>query len=89
MLACPGHTPGNASLFVRLKDRSFIITGDTVHSTGALDAELPASPDANTEQAVWSIRKIKNLAAARQAEVWVPHDPIQWPGFAHAPEYYA
>lgn len=89
MLACPGHTPGNASLFVQLADQSFVLTGDTVHSTYAIDSELPASPDANSEKAVWSIRKIKQLARARQSTIWVPHDPDQWPAFKHAPEYYS
>ncbi|WP_020497505.1 N-acyl homoserine lactonase family protein [Sciscionella marina] len=88
MLACPGHTPGNASLFVQLAEQSFILTGDTAHSIAAIENDLPASPDANTEKAVWSIRKLKQLAAARQSTIWVGHDPDQWPTFKHAPEYY-
>lgn len=81
LLHCPGHTPGNGSLLVRLPERTIILSGDTVHTRGALEADLPASPDANTELAVRSVRRIKHLAKSLDATIWITHDPNEWKAF--------
>src|SRR5260370_6334572 len=47
MLKTPGHTPGECSLFVRLPNRSVVLTGDTTHLRAALEGEstIPGDVD--------------------------------------------
>ena len=84
----PGHTPGELSMLVRLKDRNFLLVGDTVHLRAALESEIPGPFDSNTEVAIQSIRRLKLLRAAADATVWISHDPEDWAGLLHAPKCY-
>lgn len=81
----PGHTPGELSLLVRLPGRNFLLVGDTVHLRAALEGEIPNMFDANTEEAVRSIARLKLIRAATDAVVWISHDPEDWAELAHAP----
>jgi hypothetical protein len=36
-----------------------------------------------------SVRRLRRLAWRSQAQVVPGHDPVQWPKFKQAPEYYA
>ncbi|MEU6561510.1 N-acyl homoserine lactonase family protein [Nocardia nova] len=74
----PGHTPGEISLLVSLPSQKFLITGDTVHLRSGVQYECPCPVDYNGHQAIESIQRIKQLAAARQAKIWVLHDPEDW-----------
>lgn len=84
----PGHTPGNTSMLVRLPHRTFLLTGDTVHLREALTGDLPMPSDYSTLQAVRSIRRLRQLAAAHDATVWISHDPEDWAALEHAPACY-
>ena len=88
ILATPGHTPGEVSLVVHLKNRSFILTGDAVHLRAALDQEYHFPIDADTAQAVRTLRRLKHLRDSLGATIWITHDPEDWSEFAHAPGYY-
>lgn len=82
VLSMPGHTPGNSSLLVRLANREVLLTGDTVHLRSALSDELPMGSDYNTLDAVTSIRRLRQIADSRGADVWIAHDPEDWRAFA-------
>ncbi|OLT41669.1 MBL fold metallo-hydrolase [Saccharomonospora sp. CUA-673] len=84
----PGHTPGNTSMLVRLPNQTFLLTGDTVHLRQALTEDLPMPSDYNTLHAVRSIRRVKQLATAHDATVWISHDPEDWATLKHAPTCY-
>ncbi|MEV0702206.1 N-acyl homoserine lactonase family protein [Saccharopolyspora sp. NPDC050389] len=84
----PGHTPGNSSALVRLPHQNFLLTGDTVHLRQALTEDLPMPSDYNTQDAVRSIRRLKQLAAAHEATVWISHDPDDWSKLDHSPTCY-
>ncbi|MQA17213.1 MAG: MBL fold metallo-hydrolase [Pseudonocardiaceae bacterium] len=81
VLSMPGHTPGNSSLMVRLANRTFMLTGDTVHVREALDNELPMPSDYSTKTAVDSVRRLAQLSAADDADIWIAHDPQDWAKF--------
>lgn len=88
ILATPGHTPGEVSLIVRLKSRSFILTGDAVHLRAAMEQEYHFPIDADTTGALRSLRRLKYLKESLDATVWISHDPDDWAEFAHAPGFY-
>lgn len=81
MLAMPGHTPGNSSLLVRVADREILLTGDTVHLRSALTDDLPMGSDYSTLDSISSIRRLRQIADSRNAEVWIAHDPEDWKQF--------
>lgn len=82
ILAMPGHTPGNSSLLVRLPDRSFVLTGDTVHLRSALTDVLPMGSDFSTQDSIRSIHRLRHVAESLDASVWIAHDPEDWKDFA-------
>jgi N-acyl homoserine lactone hydrolase len=85
ILFTPGHTPGELSLLVRLPSRNFILTGDTAHLRAALEQEIHFPIDADTKEAVRSLRRLKMLRDTADATVWITHDPDDWAELAHAP----
>ncbi|MFT3660991.1 MAG: N-acyl homoserine lactonase family protein [Gordonia sp. (in: high G+C Gram-positive bacteria)] len=75
----PGHTPGEISLMVEVPDSGkYLITGDTVHLRSGVQYECPCPVDYNAHEAIVSIQRIKQLAAAQDARIWVLHDPEDW-----------
>lgn len=78
ILSLPGHTPGNTSSLVRLPSRSIMLAGDTVHLREALYNDLPMPSDWNTLESVHSIRRLKQVASAHDATIWIHHDPDDW-----------
>lgn len=78
ILSLPGHTPGNTSALVRLPNKSVMLTGDTVHVPEALSDDLPMPSDYSTLDAVHSIRRMKQVAHANDAEIIIQHDFDGW-----------
>lgn len=74
----PGHTPGSIGLLVRLTSRSFLLTGDAAHLRAAVDHCRPMGIDHDTHESVRSIRRLKDLADAAGARIWIGHDPEDW-----------
>ena len=85
LLHTPGHTPGESTLVVRLPHRTILLTGDTVHLRAALEGVIPMPYDSDTVASLNSIRRVKALRIALEAEIWISHDPEDWAQFAHAP----
>ena len=88
VLHLPGHTPGNASLVVRLANRTIILAADTAHLRSGYEGDRPMPSDWNTLQAVQSIRRLKQIARGLDAMVWMTHDPSDWAEYRHAPDFY-
>ena len=78
VLATPGHTPGHLSLLVRLPEGSLILTGDATHLRIGWDTGVHMGFDWSGEQAVRSLQRLRRLADAEGADVWVNHDPGDW-----------
>jgi glyoxylase-like metal-dependent hydrolase (beta-lactamase superfamily II) len=88
ILHLPGHTPGNASIIVTLASQTIILAADTAHLRSGYEKDLPMPSDYNTLQSVQSIRRLKQMAKALDAKVWMTHDPSDWAEFKHAPAFY-
>lgn len=88
ILATPGHSPGEVSLVVRLRNRSFILTGDAIHLRAAMEQEFHFPIDADTATAIRSLRRLKYLKESLEATIWISHDPEDWAEFSRAPGYY-
>jgi hypothetical protein len=43
----------------------------------------------STADATRSVRRLRRLAWRSQARIVPGHDPVEWPSFRLAPEYYA
>jgi len=89
LLHMPGHTPGNASLLVRLQTRTILLAGDTAHLRSGLASDRPMPSDWDTLQSVQSLRRLKALAREHEATIWMLHDPEDWAENRHAPAFYS
>ena len=85
MLNTAGHTPGECSLFVRLKHRPIVLTGDTIHIRAQLDTLAPMATDWDRAQASESIARLKRIQDLGEAKLWISHDPEDWAEFPHSP----
>lgn len=81
ILSTPGHTPGHQSLLLTMDDGPLILTGDAVHLQIGLTQMLPSGWDWSTDRAVRSIQRLRTVAEALDAAVWVNHDPEDWARF--------
>jgi len=88
ILHMPGHTPGNASLVVRLPSRTIVLAADTAHLRSGLAGDRPMPSDWNTLESVRSIRRLKQVARSLNAATWILHDPEDWAEHRHAPDCY-
>ena len=84
----PGHTPGNASVVVRLLSRTIVLSADTAHLRSGYEGDLPMPSDYNTLQSVQSIRRLRQIVNGLDAMLWVTHDPVDWAEYKHAPAFY-
>lgn len=80
-LALPGHTPGSLALQVRLPSRTIVLSGDVLHSRGALEAETAYAGDVDSRAARASLRRLKQILDEERADLWIAHDPDDWHGF--------
>jgi N-acyl homoserine lactone hydrolase len=86
-IASPGHTAGHMSLFIELpQGRPVILCGDAADLQENLTDEIAPGFcwQENASLALESIRKLKSLARAENAELWPNHDfeaYRRWPAF--------
>ena len=78
ILRAPGHTHGELSLLVKTPNHTFVLTGDAVHLRASLTTGMPCPVDINTGAAIESINRLKQIAEANNAEIWVHHDTSDW-----------
>lgn len=88
VLFTPGHTPGQQSLLLNLpKSGRLLLTGDASYCTENIEEDvLPGlvwSPE-ETRKSYEVIRHLRDTGAT----VLIGHDPVLWPTFKHAPEFY-
>lgn len=86
VLHLPGHTPGSLGLLVRLPTRTFILSGDVVHTRQAYDAGIHYHGDVDSVTARASLRRLLEIERAADAQVWIGHDPDDWARFGGAGE---
>jgi N-acyl homoserine lactone hydrolase len=83
ILKTPGHTPGECSLKVRLKNETVMLTGDTLHLRMQLKTLKGTGGDYNPQQAAESVKRVVDVAKAEDARIWVNHDPDDWAEYPH------
>ena len=88
LLETGGHTPGHQSVLVTtLTDGPLLLAIDAIYNPAQLAAD-DWGAYADQEAARASARKVQALAAATGATLVYGHDPEQWQGLRHAPDYY-
>ena len=70
-------------LFRSLPNRTFLLTGDTVHLRAAITQEATMGIDTDPITAVKSIRRVKAIRDMHGATVWITHDPEDWKEHPH------
>jgi len=89
ILATPGHTPGHQSLLVQLPKTGWVIlSGDLAHFKDNWDNRRVASMNTSAEQTQASLKRVAELLAAKNAQLWINHDKPQSLGQKHSPEFY-
>jgi N-acyl homoserine lactone hydrolase len=83
VLKTPGHTPGECSLRVRLKNETVLLTGDTLHLRVQKQTLKGMGGDYDKEQAADSVKRVMELATADDARIWINHDPDDWAEYPH------
>ncbi len=83
ILKTPGHTPGECSLKVRLKNETVLLTGDTLHLRMQLKTLNGMGGDYDRKQAADSVKRLVEVAKAESARIWVNHDPDDWAEYPH------
>jgi glyoxylase-like metal-dependent hydrolase (beta-lactamase superfamily II) len=89
ILSSPGHTPGHQSLLVKLpKTGPVLLTGDAAHFRGNWDTPRAPVQNYDKEATISSLQKLKAVAAANNAQVWINHDAAQTATLRLSPAYY-
>jgi N-acyl homoserine lactone hydrolase len=76
-ISTPGHTAGHMSMWITLPTGApVLLAGDAADLTENLDDEVAPGGcwQGNYEQAIGSIRKLKQLGASEGAQIWPNHD---------------
>ena len=90
MIFTPGHAPGHQSFLITLPDSGpMLLTVDAAYTTAHWDEKALPGFVASTVYTVRSVRKLHAIAEQTGAKVVTGHDPITWPTFKHAPEFYS
>ena len=90
-IASPGHTAGHMSLWIEMPHGApIILAGDAADLSENISDEIaPGNCWQNqTELAIASIRKLKNLAKTEKAELWPNHDIEFWRGLKKFPRFH-
>ena len=86
----PGHTAGHYSMMVELANRRpMLFTADACYSQKNMDMMCISSFHLDPSESVRSMKRLKDLAAKHDAELFYSHDPESWPSYKQAPEYYS
>jgi len=89
LLFTPGHTPGHQSLLVKLpKTGAVVLTGDAAHFRENWDNRRVPEINFNKEQTTASMKRLADILAKDNAQLWINHDKMQRDGQKLSPEFY-
>lgn len=91
-ISSPGHTAGHMSLYIELpKGMPIILCGDAADLQENLRDEVAPGIcwQDQEDQALQSIRKLKDIAAREKADLWPNHDLAFWRTLRQFPEFHA
>jgi N-acyl homoserine lactone hydrolase len=84
----PGHTPGHQSLVVKLKNDTYVLTGDSCYTTEILNENLLPGLGWNQELTVRSVQKLRWARDFAGYKIITGHDPGSFKDLKKAPQYY-
>jgi 4-pyridoxolactonase len=87
----PGHTVGHYSLLLKPDGGSakpLLFAFDIAYTAAALEKGIQPGFHNNPSAGVRSIRRVKELAAENDAEIFYSHDKDAWQTYRHAPDAY-
>lgn len=86
----PGHTIGHYSLLVKSQSeaRSLLFAFDVAYTAAAFEKGIQPGFHHDPCAGVRSIRRVKELAAEHDAELFYSHDMDAWQAYRHAPDSY-
>lgn len=86
----PGHTAGHYSLMVELKNRRpMLFTADACYSQKNMDMMCISSFHLDPVASLNSLKRLKELAAKHDAEMFYSHDPESFPSYQTGAAYYS
>jgi N-acyl homoserine lactone hydrolase len=89
LIATPGHTPGHQSLLVRLpKTGALLLSGDVVHFRSNWENRRIPENNFDKDKTAASMRRIADIMANENAQLWINHDKEQSDGLKIAPAFY-
>ena len=85
----PGHTVGHYSVLAAPEGaKPMLFAMDVAYTSAALEKGIQPGFHNNPHDGVQSIRRVKELAAERGAEIFYSHDMDAWHSYRHAPDCY-
>ncbi|MDP4159941.1 MAG: N-acyl homoserine lactonase family protein [Bacillota bacterium] len=76
MLATPGHSSDHQSLLVQGENRSALFTGDACFRPANLESLILPLIVENREQALSSLKRLKEISLTENVIVFTTHDPL-------------
>ena len=85
----PGHTAGHYSLLVEMEDQpSMIFAGDAASTYENLERLIVGGFHLDPTASVESLRRLKRLARAKDAQIYPSHEMAPFLSWKKAPSYY-
>jgi N-acyl homoserine lactone hydrolase len=89
ILATPSVTPGNQSLLLKLpKTGALVLSGDVIHFQYGWDHQVVPGNVWDREATISSFRRLADVIARNNAQLWIEHDKAQSSTRKFAPESY-
>ncbi len=90
VIETPGHTAGHVSLMVELSGRRpMLFTGDAVYTRRSIEREIISGFHLDPVASIASMRKLKQLAGDRDAQLFFSHDAESYAEWVKAPGFYS
>ena len=89
LIATPSVTPGNQSLLVKLpKTGSVLLSGDVIHFQYGWNHRIVPGNVWDRDKTSASFKRLADIMAETNAQLWIEHDKAQSDTRRFAPEYY-
>lgn len=89
IIPTPGHSPGHCSFIITLPlQGSVLLTVDAAYTMDHWEHRVLPGFLASAVDAVRSVDKLRFIAQQTGAMVVTGHDPVKWPTFKKAPQFY-
>ena len=89
LIETPGHSEGHLSVTVELENEpAMIFPIDVAWTKENLEERHLMGLHSDPRELLDSMMRIENIAKKLDGRIFFPHDPDEYEGYKHAPEYY-